>query len=167
MFYMILYVFFVSGLIFWMYGHVFWMSGHVFWMSGLVFWMSGYVFWTSGLVFRISEALVWPTSASQALFSWTNNIPGLVDYVNSGNCQNCQHFNIYWFGDLSKKKRTEKSWILRFSDLQISHGEPFGEQSNELNFGHQTRIRFSGVANIMIFQETIKKNSFWSPALID
>ena len=45
-------------------------------------------------------------------FSWKNNIPGFVDYVNSGNCQNCQNFNIYEFGDLSKKTRAEKSGIL-------------------------------------------------------
>ena len=42
-------------------------------------------------------------------FSWKNNIPGFFDYVNSGNCQNCQNFNIYGFGDLSKKTRAEKS----------------------------------------------------------
>ena len=40
---------------------------------------------------------------------WKNNIPGFFDYVNSGNCQNCQNFNIYGFGDLSKKTRAEKS----------------------------------------------------------
>ena len=45
-------------------------------------------------------------------FSWKNNIPGFFDYVNSGNCPNYQTFNIYGFGDLSKKTRAKKSWIL-------------------------------------------------------
>ena len=35
--------------------------------------------------------------------------PGFWDYVNSGNCQNCQNFGIYGFGDLSKKTRAGKS----------------------------------------------------------
>ena len=35
--------------------------------------------------------------------------PWIFDYVNSGNCQNCQNFDIYEFWDLSKKTRTEKS----------------------------------------------------------
>ena len=42
-------------------------------------------------------------------FSRKNHIPGLFDYVNSGNCQNCQNFNIDRFGTLSKKTRAEKS----------------------------------------------------------
>ena len=40
------------------------------------------------------------------------------------------------------KSRTPKNHeFWRYSDLQISHGEPFREQNDELNFGRQTRIR--------------------------
>ena len=57
----------------------------------------------------LSESLVWPTSVPQALFPWKKHIPGFFDYVNSGNCQNCQNLNIHGFGDLSKKTHAEKS----------------------------------------------------------
>ena len=60
-------------------------------------------------------------------------------------------------GTCLKRRAPKNHEFWRYSDLQISHGEPFGEQNDELKFGHQTRIRFSGVANILIFQETIKK----------
>ena len=60
-------------------------------------------------------------------------------------------------GTCLKRRAPKNHECWRYSDLQISHGEPFGEQNDELNFGHQTRISFSGVANILIFQETMKK----------
>ena len=81
-------------------------------------------------------------------FPGKKNIPGFFDYVNSGNCQNCQNFNMYGFGDLSKRRAPKNHEFWWYSDLQISHGEPFGEQNDELKSGHQTRIRFSGVATI-------------------
>ena len=51
-------------------------------------------------------------------------------------------------GTCLKRRAPKNHEFWRYSDLQISHGEPFGEQNDELKFGHQTRIRFSGVANI-------------------
>ena len=47
--------------------------------------------------------------AAGAFFFRKKGHPWIFDYVNSGNCQNCQNFNIYGFGDLSKKTRAEKS----------------------------------------------------------
>ena len=42
-------------------------------------------------------------------FSGETHIPGFVDYVTPGNCQNCNNFGIFGFWDLSKKTRAEKS----------------------------------------------------------
>ena len=62
-----------------------------------------YIIWELGVAYK---------RAAGAFFLRKSSIPGFFDYVNSGNCQNCQNFNIYGFGDLSKKTRAEKSWIL-------------------------------------------------------
>ena len=62
-------------------------------------------------VFDVFMSLVWPTSVPQALFSNNKGILGFLDYVNSGNWQNCQNFCIYGLWDLSNETRPEKSWI--------------------------------------------------------
>ena len=60
-------------------------------------------------IFHVFMSLVWPASVPQALFSTKKGITGFVDYVNSGNCPNCQNFSIYGFWDLSNETRTEES----------------------------------------------------------
>lgn len=63
-------------------------------------------------IFSFCPAWCAQSACRRRFFSGKTDIPRFVDYVNSGNCQNCQNFNIYGFGDLSKKTRAEKSWIL-------------------------------------------------------
>ena len=60
-------------------------------------------------VLDVFMSLVLSVSVPQAFSSGKKSISRFLDYVNSGNCQNSR---IYRFGDLSKKTRTEKSWIL-------------------------------------------------------
>ena len=70
--------------------------------------------------FDVFTSLVWPTSVLQAFFSCKKSVPGFLDCVNSGNCQNCQNLGIYVFWVLSKKMRVGKSSflvILRPPDL--------------------------------------------------
>ena len=47
--------------------------------------------------------------AAGAFFLQTKTFLHLFDYVNHEKSYNCQNFNIYGFGDLSKKTRAEKS----------------------------------------------------------
>ena len=83
------------------------------------------------------------------VFLWKNNIPGLFDYVNSGNCQNCQNFNIYGFGTCLKRRAPKNHEFWRYSDLQISHGEPIGEQNDEFDFGVIRIIRIIMIIGII------------------
>ena len=100
-------------------------------------------------------------------FSWKNNIPGFFDYVNSGNCPNYQTFNIYGFGDLSKKTRAEKSWILavlRPPDLS-RRADWWTKRWIEIwTLNKDTFLRGGKHFN---FPGDNWENSFWSPEWID
>ena len=63
-------------------------------------------------VFYVFMNLVWHTNVPQAFLPCKKGVTWFGDYVNSGNCQNCQNYKHLCFGDLSKKTRAGKSWIL-------------------------------------------------------
>ena len=106
----------------------------------------------------LSESLVWPTSVPQALFFLEKTtFPDFLTMSILGTVRIVRISISMDLGTCLKRRAPKNHEFWRYSDLQISHSEPFGEQNDELNFGHQTRIPLSGVANILIFQDTIKK----------
>ena len=71
-------------------------------------------------------------------FSPEKNAPVFVDMSILKNHRIVRISIFLDLGTCLKRRAPKNHEFWRYSDLQISHGEPFGEQNDELNFGRQT-----------------------------
>ena len=86
----------------------------------------------SGLVSRISESLVWPTSVPQALFFPENTT--VPEFLTMSILETVRIVRISISMDLGtclKRRAPKNHEFWRYSDLQISHHDPIGDQNDE------------------------------------
>ena len=80
---------------------------------------------------------MWPTSVPQALFFLEKTT--FPDFLTMSILETVRIVRISISMDLGtclKRRAPKNHEFWRYSDLQIFHGEPIGEQNDELKFGH-------------------------------